>query len=153
MSAVFEIEHLIRPMRQRDIAGVLRIEKLSYEFPWTAGIFHDCMQAGYSCWVHESAGQVSGYYVLMIGPGEAHMLNVAVSPDWRGQGLGRNLVLHAIDGSRDRHAHLLFLEVRPTNEAARKLYFNLGFEDIGKRRDYYPALEGREDACVMRLML
>ncbi|MGA7180606.1 MAG: ribosomal protein S18-alanine N-acetyltransferase [Thiobacillaceae bacterium] len=153
MSAVFEIEHVIRPMRERDIAAVLRIDKLSYEFPWTAGIFHDCLQAGYSCWVHESAGQVSGFYVLMIGPGEAHMLNVAVSPDWRGQGLGRNLVLHAIDGSRDRHARLLFLEVRPSNDIARKLYLDLGFEQIAIRRDYYPSVSGREDAHVMRLTL
>lgn len=153
MSAVFEIEHQIRPMRERDISAVLRIEKLSYEFPWTAGIFHDCLKAGYSCWVHESAGQVSGYYVLMSGPGEAHMLNVAVSPDWRGQGLGRNLVLHAVDSSRDRHARLLFLEVRPSNETARLLYKNLGFEDIALRKAYYPAKDGREDAYVMRLML
>lgn len=153
MSAVFEIEHRIRPMRERDISAVLRIEKLSYEFPWTAGIFHDCLRAGYSCWVHESGGQVSGYYVLMMGPGEAHMLNVAVSPDWRGQGLGRNLVLHAVDASRDRHAQLLFLEVRPSNEVARRLYVNLGFEDVAIRKAYYPAPDGREDAYVMRLML
>ena len=153
MSAVFELEHMIRPMRERDIAAVLRIEKLGYEFPWTAGIFHDCMRAGYSCWVHDSAGQVSGYYVLMMGPGEAHMLNVAVAPEWRGQGLGRNLVLHAIDASRQMNADLLFLEVRPSNEAARKLYRDLGFEDIAIRKEYYPALQGREDAYVMRLKL
>jgi [ribosomal protein S18]-alanine N-acetyltransferase len=153
MSAVFEIEHQIRPMRDCDIAAVLRIEKSSYEFPWTAGIFHDCLKAGYSCWVHDSAGQVSGYYVLMMGPDEAHMLNIAVSPDWRSQGLGRNLVLHAVDSARDRHAHLLFLEVRLSNDIARKLYVDLGFEDIAIRKDYYPALEGREDAYVMRLML
>jgi ribosomal-protein-alanine N-acetyltransferase len=153
MSAVFELEHLIRPMRERDIAAVLRIDKLSYEFPWTAGIFHDCLRAGYSCWVHESAGQVSGYYILMMGPGEAHILNVAVAPDWRGQGLGRNLVLHAIDGSRQLNVGLLFLEVRPSNEVARRLYLDLGFEDIAIRKGYYPAIEGREDACVMRLKL
>ncbi len=153
MSAVFEIEHQIRPMRERDIAAVLRIEKLCYAFPWTAGIFHDCLKVGYSCWVHESAGQISGYYALMMGPGEAHMLNVAISPDWQGQGLGRNLVLHAIDSSRHHHAQRIFLEVRPSNEIARRLYFNLGFEDIAIRKDYYPADEGREDACVMRLIL
>ena len=153
MSAVFELEHRIRPMRERDIAAVLRIEKLSYEFPWTAGIFHDCLTAGYSCWVHESAGQVSGYYVLMMGPGEAHILNVAVAPDWRGNGLGRNLVLHAIDGARQFNTTVLYLEVRPSNEVARALYRNLGFEDIAIRREYYPALEGREDAYVMRLNL
>ena len=153
MSAVFELDHLIRPMRDRDIAAVLRIEKLSYEFPCTGGIFHDCMKAGYSCWVHESAGQVSGYYVLMVGPGEAHILDVAISPDWRGHGLGRNLVLHAIDGARQWNARLLFLEVRPSNEVARQLYRDLGFEDVAIRKQYYPAREGREDACVMRLKL
>jgi ribosomal-protein-alanine N-acetyltransferase len=153
MSAVLEIEHLVRPMREKDIAAVLRIEKSCYEFPWTAGIFHDCLKAGYSCWVHESAGQVAGYYVLMPGPGEAHMLNVAVSLDWRRQGLGRALMMHAIDNSRDRHALLMFLEVRPSNLAALTLYFDLGFEQVAVRKDYYPAIGGREDAQVLRLLL
>lgn len=153
MSAVLELVHAIRPMREGDIAAVLRVERASYEFPWSAGNFHDSIHAGYSAWVYEVGGEIIGHAVLMAAAGEAHLLNITISPNWRRQGLGRAFLHHMLDTARHHQADVLFLEVRPSNAAAIRLYESTGFEAFALRKGYYPAQAGREDALVMRCFL
>ena len=144
----------LRVMRKTDIDRVREIEKLAYQFPWSRQIINDCMKAGYSCWVAESADQVEGYGVLMIAAGESHILNVCVNPGIHKQGLGQHIVKHLLGVARDQQAETVYLEVRPTNEAAYILYSKLGFNEVGQRKGYYPAKGGkREDALIMALSL
>src|SRR5690606_41814343 len=82
----------MRPMRQADIEAVMAIETRAYPFPWTAGIFRDCLRAGHHCWVLESGQGIIGYGVLSAAAGEAHILNVCVAPELQGQGHGRRLL-------------------------------------------------------------
>jgi ribosomal-protein-alanine N-acetyltransferase len=139
-----------RPMSPDDIDAVLAIERRAYAFPWTRGNFRDCLESGYSCWVAEEGGELIGYSILMTGAEEGHVLNCCIAPERQGHGHGRRLMLRLIDGLPELAVHCLFLEVRPSNAAAIKLYASLGFETVGLRRHYYPAEAGREDALVMR---
>ena len=94
-----------------------------------------------------------GYAVLMLGAGEAHVLNIAIAQDWQRQGLGRRLLQHLIKVAREYRAEMMFLEVRPSNTNALRLYENIGFNEIATRRGYYPAHDGHEDAILMGLAL
>ena len=144
----------LRVMRKTDIDRVREIEKLAYQFPWSRQIINDCMKAGYSCWVAENLDKIEGYGVLMIAAGESHILNVCVNPNNHKQGLGRHIVKHLLGVSRDQQAETVYLEVRPSNQAAYMLYSKLGFNEVGQRKGYYPAKGGkREDALIMALSL
>jgi ribosomal-protein-alanine N-acetyltransferase len=153
VSAVLKPVHKIRLMREDDIPAVLQVEKLSYEFPWSAGNFHDSIHAGYNAWVYEVGGQIIGHVVLVAILDEAHLLNITIAPAWRRQGLGRVLLEHAMHSARQKSVRTLFLEVRPSNGPAIALYENMGFEAFALRKSYYPARQGREDALVMRKIL
>ena len=153
MNAAIKPLPRLRPLHERDLAELMQIEKRAYPFPWTDGIFRDCLRAGYECWVLEDAGQLLGYGVLSSAAGEAHLLNVCVNPDWQGRGLGRLLVRRLLDLARWHHAQQVYLEVRPSNPGAIALYVSEGFREIGRRTNYYPAPMGREDAIVMGLQL
>ena len=139
----------MRPMRVDDLESVLDIELRAYPFPWTRGIFHDCLRAGYPAWVLEQGPAVIGYGMLNIGADEAHVLNVCTAPEVQGQGHGRRLLRSLLKAARNRGAQRVFLEVRPSNTIAIALYDSEGFNEIGRRPRYYPAKSGREDAIVM----
>jgi len=143
----------LRPMREPDLGRVMEIEATIYSHPWTRGNFEDSIKAGYSCWVIDCDGAIAGYGVLMVGVREAHLLNLSVAAGWQGRGLGRRLLDHFVRVARDSDAAQMFLEVRPSNAAARKLYSGFGFREITIRRGYYPAGRGREDAILMGLAL
>jgi ribosomal-protein-alanine N-acetyltransferase len=153
MSAVPDQRPRFRPLTPDDLDRVIEIERGAYEFPWSAGNFRDSLLAGYTCWACELSGVFVGYGVLMLAGEDAHLLNVTIAADWQGMGMGRALVGHFVQVARDHHARIIFLEVRPSNKVAQALYVSMGFEQIGVRRDYYPAREGREDAIVLRLVL
>lgn len=140
-----------RPMQESDLSAVAAIERQVYEFPWSEGIFADCVRVGYSCWVLELAGELAGYGVVSTAAGEAHILNLCVAPDFQGRGHGRRLLNRMIDLARWHRARSIFLEVRPSNHRAIKMYEAKGFSCVGRRPNYYPAHEGREDALVMAL--
>jgi ribosomal-protein-alanine N-acetyltransferase len=146
-------EALIRPMREDDVEDVLRIEQSSYAFPWTQGIFRDCLRVGYRCNVLELGCVVAGYSVLGTGAGEAHLLNLCVRDEFRFRGLGRMLLQHMLGQARTAGARIIILETRTSNLAAIRLYQSQGFVQIGVRKGYYQARDGREDAIVMRLPL
>ena len=143
----------LRPMREADLEAVLAIEVRAYPFPWTRGIFRDCLAADYPAWVLERDGALLGYGVLSLAAGEAHVLNVCAAPEVQGQGHGRRLLRTLLQLARGRGAERVYLEVRPSNPAAIALYHSEGFNEIGRRPRYYPAKDGREDAIVMALEL
>ena len=142
-------------MRVTDVDEVTRIEHDAYPFPWTRGNFLDSLDSGYDAWVlREAGGRIAGYFLLMPVVDEVHLLNITVRPDLQGQGLGSRLM----DKVRERAAATgmgsILLEVRPSNKHALAVYRHIGFEQIGMRRNYYPAGAGsREDAIVMRVTL
>ncbi len=150
MSAVFEYPaETYRLMTTHDLPAVMEIERCSYDFPWTEGIFHDCMRFGYSSWVTEVDRDIIGYAVMSLAVQECHILNLCVDPKLQGQGIGRRLLMELLSIARAREADSAFLEVRPSNVQALSLYFSEGFNEIGSRRNYYPAKFGREDAIIL----
>src|SRR5687767_6410516 len=143
----------IRPMMEIDLGEVAVIEQKSYTFPWSENIFRDCLRVGYTCRALDLAGQIIGYGVMSLGAGEAHILNVCVRDEFRSVGFGRRLLEHLLERAAAAGVGESFLEVRPSNLAAIRLYQRLGFEQIGIRRGYYQAPDGREDAIVLKLDL
>lgn len=141
------------PMRDDDLEWVAQQDAQLYPFPWSVGNFSDSMRSGYSCWTMLDGAQPVGYAVLMMVLDEAHILNISVVVERQRQGLGRCLLAHLGSVARQAGARQLFLEVRPSNTAALALYEHAGFETIGRRKGYYPAASGREDALVMRSRL
>lgn len=142
-----------RSMIPSDIPGVGIVERASYAFPWSEGIFRDCLRVGYTCRALDLAGQIIGYGVMSLGAGEAHILNLCVREEFRIVGFGRRLLEHMLERAAASGIGEAFLEVRPSNLAAIRLYQRLGFEQIGIRRGYYQAPDGREDAIVLKLNL
>lgn len=153
MAAVAPLETALRPMTQADLSAVANIEAAAYEFPWSRGIFRSCLDNGHHCWVLECGGAVIGYGVLSVGAGEAHILNVCVTPLQQGRGHGALLLRRLLEMARWHRAERVFLEVRPSNELAHAMYRRAGFNEIGRRPGYYPARRGREDAIVMAMEL
>ena len=150
---LFAPEVVIRAMRGNDIADVVAIERASYQFPWSEGIFRDCLRVGYVCRVVTVSRQVMAYGVMSFGAGEAHILNLCVGEPYRCRGLGRRLLGSLIERANAAGMADAFLEVRPSNTAAIRLYLSQGFEQVGMRRGYYQAPNGREDAAVLRRSL
>lgn len=151
MVAVIKPVIQVRGMRLDDLAAVSTLEQLSYDFPWSPGIFGDCVKAGHSCWALCADGLIVGYGILSTGAGEAHLLNLCVGPEHRGRGLGRHLLGRLLEIAKWNRAERIFLEVRPSNPLAKALYQSVGFKQVGVRPRYYPAKDGREDAIVMVL--
>jgi ribosomal-protein-alanine N-acetyltransferase len=136
-------------MALRDLSAVLEIEASAYPYPWSEGIFRDCIRVGYPCMVYEEQGGILAYGVVSIGVGECHILNLCVRPRAQGRGLGRQLLRRLLGIARHRDVDTVTLEVRPSNTRAIGLYIAEGFHEVGRRKDYYPAEQGREDALIM----
>ena len=149
MNALAADTSQLRAMRQHDVEAVAAIEQRAYEFPWTAGIFRDCLRVGHECWVLDCRAGIIGYGVLSCAANEAHILNVCIDPGHQGHGHGRHLLRRLVDIARWHMTDRIFLEVRPSNPSAIALYDSEGFNEIGRRPNYYPAKKGREDAIVM----
>ena len=103
--------------------------------------------------VIDVAGDLGGYGIMSVGAGEAHILNVCIRDDYRSRGFARRVLLYLLERARAAGMSEAFLEVRPSNVAAARLYHSLGFEQVGIRRGYYQATVGREDAAVLRRVL
>ena len=136
-------------MRDTDLDAVVAIERGANAFPWSDGVFADCLRAGHTCRVVEREGVVDGFGILETRGAESRVLNLCVRPRVQGQGLGRLLLAAVIDIARGRGADTLTLEVRTTNRTARHLYERSGFHEVGTRPGYYPAACGREDALIL----
>ena len=140
-------------MGLRDLDAVVRNERSAYDYPWSDGVFVDCLAAGHECWIARYQGEVIGHAVLAVAAREAHLLNICIGLAEQRQGHGRALAEHIIARAIGRGALVLFLEVRPSNTNAYRLYASLGFDEVGRRKWYYPAPNGREDAKVLALRL
>jgi [ribosomal protein S18]-alanine N-acetyltransferase len=140
-------------MHELDVPVIAAIEKAAYQFPWSEGIFRDCLRVGYVCRVIDIDGDLGGYGIMSLGAAEAHILNVCIRDVFRSRGFARKILLYLLERARGAGMQEAFLEVRPSNLAAARLYYSLGFELVGVRRGYYQATVGREDASVLRLVL
>jgi ribosomal-protein-alanine N-acetyltransferase len=141
--------YIIRPMTPMDIPEVAAIEVASYPYPWEEKVFQECLNVGYPGWVVEQDGKVQAYLLAMHVLDECHILNIAVAPSARKQGLAKYLLQYLIVQWLQQGVLLIFLEVRKTNLAAIRLYECLGFKQKGERKGYYPTETGeREDALL-----
>ncbi|MFA9419948.1 MAG: ribosomal protein S18-alanine N-acetyltransferase [Gammaproteobacteria bacterium] len=143
-----EIELVFRPMELDDVEAVMRLEEAVYEFPWTERIFKDCIRVGYDCWLALEENKVLAHAVMSVAAGESHMLNLAVSKKCQGQGIGKQFVQFLLKVAGKKCAEIMMLEVRPSNIQAINCYNSAGFNEIGCRKDYYPAPNGKEDALL-----
>ncbi len=136
-------------MTVADLDAVTAAEAGIYAFPWTRGNFADSLAAGHGAWLAREGGRMTGYAVVMQVLDEVHLLNISVLAELQRGGRGSALLDHIVAWARTRGATRMLLEVRPGNLAGQGFYRRHGFEEIGRRRDYYPARAGREDAVVM----
>ena len=151
-----DVPHLeLRPMVVGDVDEVHALECSVFPHPWSRANFMDSLASGYDAWVlREPAGALAGYFLLMYALDEAHLLDVAVAAPLHGRGVGRYLLDRIAARSRAERMASILLEVRPSNTRALEVYRRYGYEEIGRRKGYYPAHEGRrEDAIVMRYVL
>lgn len=156
MSAVLEgvnYEGQFRLMIEDDLDNVIAIEESVYPFPWTHGIFHDCLNIGYLCWILEIDGNIAAYAVMSVAVGEAHLLTIVVTKDEQGKGYGKRMLNEMIQHAVSDNAGTMYLEVRTSNKTAIQLYHQRGFNELGIRKNYYPAENGREDALIFALDL
>lgn len=145
-----------RRMRPSDLDQVVHNEEISYANPWSKRIFLDCLRAGYECWVLATRDQVLAHGVLSAALGESHLLTLCVHPSARRKAYGRRMLMHLLAEARRLGADSCFLEVRPSNQAARELYYSSGFVQVGERRHYYPSEKGstdRENALILSCRL
>jgi [ribosomal protein S18]-alanine N-acetyltransferase len=145
----------IREATSRDLPGIVEIERLSFDNPWSLDAFERELSLPFSRMIvatktaTENASLI-GFLCRWIVADECHILNVAVHPQMRQQGIGKRLMQHALAEARAKNVQVITLEVRRSNLAARSLYRKLEFQERRLRRNYYG--QG-EDAIVMELKL
>lgn len=141
----------IVPMNPEHVSQIAQLEKQCFSDPWSEKSIASELDNELACWlVAEENGTVAGYVGSQTVLGETDMMNVAVHPDHRRQGIAEALVTALVSDLKRQGSHCLTLEVRASNEPAQKLYEKLGFEQIGLRRNYYR--NPREDALILRTM-
>lgn len=149
MSAVIEPNLHFRPISESDLDTIVAVESCAYQFPWSKKIFRDCVRVGYHCWLLEEFNRLVGYGIMTMAAGECHILNLCVKPERQHEGFGAMLMEFLLDTASQFNTDTVFLEVRPSNTYAIKLYQRLGFDEVGIRKDYYPGVPVREDALIL----
>lgn len=143
----------IREMCESDLNQIILIEREIFLFPWSLENFADSIKSDYLCKTMVENNSIVGYTVIMMAPDEAHILTLGIAAQRQRKGLGEKLLKYVIQISRERGVKSVLLDVRESNQGAARLYKQLGFRQIATRKGYYPAMCGREDALIMRLML
>lgn len=141
---------------ESDLDSIAEIENQSHIHPWSKNVFRDCLRVSYICekLLNDDADKdILVYGIMSVAAGEAHIFNVCVNTEFRRQGLGEKMMWHLIEKAKNKQAEVAFLEVRPSNVSAIALYEKLGFQITGRRKNYYPAEDGREDAVIMSMSL
>jgi len=141
-----------RLITDADIDNVMTIERDAHSHPWRRSSFEDCLKGRQKCWLLEQDQRLLGYVVVTHGGGDAELLNITVAPSMQRRGLGRILLEQAASFVK-AHADMLFLEVRVSNHKAIELYSCEGFFEVGQRKNYYPTVNGHEDALLMARQL
>lgn len=139
-------------MQADDLERVVALEQQAFTHPWTLSLYADALTS-YECWMMYVGHQHVGHGVISQIVDEAHLLNIAIAVGQQGKGLGLQLLEHLMQRASQRGCVECFLEVRESNLSAYRLYERFGFNEIGRRRDYYPTTTGHEDALVMACML
>jgi ribosomal-protein-alanine N-acetyltransferase len=139
-------------LRDEDLDEVVEIEKQSFPTPWSRALFAEELRQGSICtWIKardpRGSQRVAAYMGFWKAVDEAHITNLAVRPEWRRKGLGRQLALRVLDEAKSLGCLRATLEVRPSNAAALGLYESLGFSGVALRPKYYP--DNEEDALIM----
>ena len=144
------MNYTIRPMKETDLPQIASLERECFADPWPEQVLAKEVENELSLWLVAAEGDtVLGYVGSQTVMGEADMMNLAVSPAYRRQGLGRALVLALCESLRQKmQATVLTLEVRDSNAPAAALYASLGFAQIGLRKNYYQ--HPKEDARILR---
>jgi ribosomal-protein-alanine N-acetyltransferase len=142
-----------RAMQNSDLDAVYAIEQSAYEFPWARNIFEQTIKSNKYAVVMESNQRIVGYGVVSYVVGEAELLNLCIDPVQQGKGQGVALLEHLVDNATESGNKDMYLEVRESNASALHIYEKSGFNEIGRRKNYYPAKTGREDAVLMALPL
>ncbi len=145
---MIDSELTFRQMALEDIRAVIQLENEVYQFPWTDRIFKDCIRVGYDCWLAHLGNTVVAHAVISIAAGESHILNLSVTSNHQGKGIGKQFIQFLLNIARNKRAQIMMLEVRPSNIRAINCYSSAGFNEIGCRKDYYPAPNGKEDALL-----
>jgi [ribosomal protein S18]-alanine N-acetyltransferase len=148
VTTVMGVELHLRLLTSDDIPEVMLLEQSAHSHPWRQSSFEDCLKGRQRCWLARCKSKLVGYVVVTHAGGDAELFNIAVSPKSQRKGIGSALLQHAIDCVRG-HADMLFLEVRVSNRKAIELYSKEGFFEVGHRKNYYPTLNGHEDALLM----
>jgi ribosomal-protein-alanine N-acetyltransferase len=147
------VHSLVRRLNADDLDRIIELELAAYPYPWTRGIFADCIRVGYECWGLQLGSELIGYSIQTHTAGENHLLNLCIAPEHHRQGYGSILLDHVIRLAHKQQCFCIFLEVRPSNPAGVKLYRKNGFAVVGERVEYYRSSQGRESALVMKLDL
>ncbi|MFT5808361.1 MAG: ribosomal-protein-alanine N-acetyltransferase [Moritella dasanensis] len=139
----------IIPLTLEHLPLIQKIEAASHAFPWSDKVFASNFGARYFNFLLVQDEQVLGYYFANQVAGEASLLNITVAPEHQGKGYGKQLINHLIQECQQQELFQLWLEVRESNHGAYHLYLNVGFNEVDRRINYYPAATGREDAIMM----
>lgn len=139
---------MIRPLDSSDLEALLALDAATNPHPWTAAQWQDSL-AQHLCLGLELAGRLAAFAVAMPLPDEAELLLIAVDPAQQRHGSGRTLLAGLRAELAARQCEKLFLEVRESNTRARHFYAAAGLSEIGRRKNYYPAAQGREDALLL----
>ena len=140
---------LIRPMLEQDVAQIAQIEKQCFSLPWTESCVRNELTNPLSMWLVAAVDdEVAGYIGSQTVLGEADIMNIAVSPKHRRQGIGKKLLMELEDRLRTNDVYCLTLEVRTSNDPAILMYEQLGYNLVGRRPNYYQ--KPKEDALILR---
>ncbi|RKF18480.1 ribosomal-protein-alanine N-acetyltransferase [Alginatibacterium sediminis] len=143
----------ISPLQALDIDAIMAIEAKAHLNPWSRSLMRSNFGGLYCNFGLFDGKQLRGYCILRVVASEAELINIAVDPTFQGQGFGRQLMQYLIDNARTNNWSQIDLEVRLSNKSAQNLYQGFGFSLIGKRENYYPAAQGREDALLYQRYL
>lgn len=138
---------------QRHLEQIMAVEVAAQSFPMKLSVLQSCLGKRYFNQMACVNGQLVGFYIGEHVAGETSLIEICVLPSHQGHGYGRALLSHFIDQANGLGAQSCWLEVRESNTAAQQLYLAMGFNELDRRKNYYPALDGREDALLMCLWL
>ena len=140
---------IITKMLQCHVPQIAELEKICFNDPWSENSIASELDNRLSCWLVAIADdKVVGYVGSQTVLGETDMMNIAIHPDYRKQGIATELISALIEALNERGSHSLMLEVRASNEPAKSLYLKMGFDVVGVRKNYYR--NPREDALILR---
>lgn len=138
-----------RTMTPGDLEAVAALTRRADPFGWTLRNYADAIAADNTLTVMLEGDCIIGVSAVMHVIDESELLEIAVDPQFQGKGLGKQLLRVTMDAAKRNGASRMFLEVRVSNDRARKMYTSFGFSETGRRKNYYPTENGREDAILM----